>query len=841
MIGLMALFMTLAAATPAEAARRNIRGRIYLDVNGDGSLAGDSQAGGVTVRLYQDANDNGILDGPDSFVAEQTVNPSGRFQFRVQTNWTGRNYLVVVDSRSVTPVSGFNGGYSQADVWAQQTIGDDPATGALDVGPRFGGLNPGVSDNFNQGSTALGNNAYQHVARVQTNNQNVNDVDFGFSFNVVTNTLGGNNTVVQGSLRQFLVNANAETGDNIMRFVPAVPANAGGGSWWQVAHTATLPTITDAGTTVDGTAYSAIDGTSLVDSNAGILGTGGTVGAGGLPLAGTAGPELEITGSNGTRWGLRIQADLVTVRNVSVHSFSSFSWNAVMGAILVESGAGTLVENCVLGSGPGAFADPGAWRSAPNIVVAGATAGTVRGCLIGFGFRHGVEMRAGSSGWLFEGNEIHANALVDGQQNGISIDGVTGVTVTGNLIHGNGGSGIDATGGTTGVTLTDNTLRGNGIAGTGNAETAGARLDGSNNQIIGNLLEANYGAGVLVTAGSSGNTLSMNATFANGTITNRIGIGPTGQIGIDLLVGGDNVRGGTAPFVTLNDVGDGDAGGNGLLNFPALESAGGGAGILSVAGWARPGSIIELFIAEPDPSGLGEGRTWIATVTEGSAADLDGTAGTYGPVAVNGILVGQDNTNRFLFNIPLPAGVVQGTRLTATATLGGSTSEFGGLATVLFAVPNILVSKTAITESDPTNLTTNPKAIPGAVVMNMISATNTGTGAADADALTVTDPIPVATAVFVGDVGGAGSGPVLYQDGAVPGGMTYSFGGLADPGDDLEFSSDGGATWAYTPVPDAAGFDPAVTHLRVRPKGAFAASDGVNHPGFSVSFKTRVQ
>jgi len=251
--------------------------------------------------------------------------------------------------------------------------------------------------------------------------------------------------------------------------------------------------------------------------------------------------------------------------------------------------------------------------------------------------------------------------------------------------------------------------------------------------------------------------------------------------------------------------------------------------------------VIEVFIAAADPSGLGEGETFVTTLSEGSAQDLDATASAYGPLPVNGVPVGQDNTNRFQFVIPLPAGVSTGTILTTTATVGGSTSEFGGVTTVTALVPNILVSKTTVTESDPVNLLANPKAIPGAVVLNVISAVNTGPGAADVDALTMTDPIPVNTAVFVGDLAGAGSGPVEYADGPTPGGMNYTFGGLADLTDNLEFSSDGGATWNYVPVPDAIGFDPAVTHLRVVPTGAFAASDGVNHPSFSVSFKTRVE
>ncbi len=81
----------------------------------------------------------------------------------------------------------------------------------------------------------------EHVARVVLVNTDVSGVDFGFSFNVVTNIRGGDNAdddgandrTVQGSLRQFIQNANAIAGANVMRFVPAVadqcrPLVAGG-------------------------------------------------------------------------------------------------------------------------------------------------------------------------------------------------------------------------------------------------------------------------------------------------------------------------------------------------------------------------------------------------------------------------------------------------------------------------------------------------------------------------------------------------------------------------------------------------------------------------------------
>ena len=69
-------------------------------------------------------------------------------------------------------------------------------------------------------------------------------------------------------------------------------------------------------------------------------------------------------------------------------------------------------------------------------------------------------------------------------------------------------------------------------------------------------------------------------------------------------------------------------------------------------------------------------------MTEGSGADQDNTTGTYGPGPINGIAQGTDTTNRFKFVVAIPPGVAIGTVLTATATVGGATSEFSGNVTV---------------------------------------------------------------------------------------------------------------------------------------------------------------
>jgi uncharacterized repeat protein (TIGR01451 family) len=156
-------------------------------------------------------------------------------------------------------------------------------------------------------------------------------------------------------------------------------------------------------------------------------------------------------------------------------------------------------------------------------------------------------------------------------------------------------------------------------------------------------------------------------------------------------------------------------------------------------------------------------------------------------------------------------------------------------------VPDLLVMKSLLTTSDPINGTTDPKAIPGAVVLYTVVVTNGGDGAVDLDTVSVTDPLPLLVDLFVGDLAAPGSGPVQFVDGPVSSALTYTFGGLGDGGDDAEFSDDGGVSFTYTPVPDAAGYDPDVTHIRVNPKGTFPGATLAGSPSFSMAFRVRVQ
>ena len=218
-----------------------------------------------------------------------------------------------------------------------------------------------------------------------------------------------------------------------------------------------------------------------------------------------------------------------------------------------------------------------------------------------------------------------------------------------------------------------NNFIGTDLSGTANFGNAagGVHLDGVRNRVDRNVIAFNSelvgDTGVAVSGNANtGNLITANSMFSND------------GLGINLIGGTEDGNG-----VTLNDAGDVDTGPNDLLNFPILEKAVISSGNLTISGFAPPGSIIEFFVAAADPSGFGEGQTFLTALDEGRGDDLDATTGTYGPGPINGLQQGTDTTNRFRFTIPTPAGVALGTLLTATATDEfNSTSEFSGNVTV---------------------------------------------------------------------------------------------------------------------------------------------------------------
>ena len=132
----------------------------------------------------------------------------------------------------------------------------------------------------------------------------------------------------------------------------------------------------------------------------------------------------------------------------------------------------------------------------------------------------------------------------------------------------------------------------------------------------------------------------------------------------------------------------------------------------------------------------------------------------------------------------------------------------------------LAATKVSAVITDPINGATNPKFIPGALVEYTIGVSNTGVSPTDSGTISVADIVPANTKFCLASI--AGAGPVRFIDGSPASGLTYTYTSLTSATDNLQFSNNGGASWTYTPVADADGCDPAVTHVRVTPSGALA-------------------
>jgi uncharacterized repeat protein (TIGR01451 family) len=173
----------------------------------------------------------------------------------------------------------------------------------------------------------------------------------------------------------------------------------------------------------------------------------------------------------------------------------------------------------------------------------------------------------------------------------------------------------------------------------------------------------------------------------------------------------------------------------------------------------------------------------------------------------------------------------------ASITVNGATNTATDTDVIVY--PALVNAKTVTVLSDPVNGITNPKSIPGSESLYTISVTNTGPGRVDNDTVRIVDAVPANTMLYVGNLVG-GSGPVSFSDAGS--GLTYTWGALSSTADDIEFSRDGGATWGYTPAPDASGYDAAVTTLRVNPKGRMNGWSGSGaYPGFNLAFKLKLK
>ncbi|RYY09589.1 MAG: hypothetical protein EOO36_21995, partial [Cytophagaceae bacterium] len=401
-----------------------------------------------------------------------TTDATGQYSFSVQP----ATYTVRVVNRTVTSS---RTGYTTSLLPVQTYNG---------ASTRVGGENPKFTDAAaNSGSQTLaalssGTVTPESIASVTVGGttSNTTGPDFGYNFDTVVNT----NDTGQGSLRQFITNANAlgaeaslaQAGSNTAGALPTgtetsifmIPSGAAvagllastnGGPASQltsagvasIAPVTALPTITGANTAIDGSTQTQ----NIGDTNTVTLGTGGTVGTAGTTLSQLNGREVQLVGGRSTYDGLAVNAGTVTVRSLSIYGFA----NDISVGVDVTN---TLIERNVLGASAASFTDPGASArsTGQGVYLNNSDNGIVRNNLIGFNGGMGIWVYGDSNGAnnnSITGNEINGNAQeVSTNGEGLVFDGIelqgasTGNTISGNLITASLGNGIDNFGNTVG-------------------------------------------------------------------------------------------------------------------------------------------------------------------------------------------------------------------------------------------------------------------------------------------------------------------------------------------------------------------------------------------------------
>jgi len=643
-----------------------IVGTVFEDINYPGGVGRDLTAASgapienARVELYDSSGNLELITTTDN---------AGEYVF---AGMTDGDYSVRVVNNTVRSTRA--GGAACTTCFPIQTFRRNYTTGSItDVANEIGGVNPATED---PGAvTTIGNPipaGAQTVSSVSIMSAGAVDLDFGFNFNTIINT----NESGQGSLEQFIVNSNAldETGINIeansafdppanqdvsIFMIPISDANFNG-TYYDIfiSDLATLSPITDNRTHIDGRTQRG----NFTNSNTGsIISAGTIVGTSANSLPAYPLPEIQVHRNNGDVF--TIQDTGVIIRDLSIYANDN-------AGIVVDTGAGADIRRNLIGVNAAGVA---AGNIDYGVEIIGGTADVFRN-YIAQNTVAGVLVNGGTSTAIRQ-NYITANGGTSCNDN-ITISSGAGVTIETNFIQNASAFGIDDMNGN--VIIRENTITTSGQDIITCTDNEGIQLGASNSQVTNNIINANGGAGVILTGGTTtANLISQNSIFANGVTFPALGI--------DINDDG----------VTINDLNDADSGPNGSINFPIFESVAISGTSLRVVGWARPGAVIEFFVTDINegtsavgdnqiagPSGAvsqdyGEGQIYIGSGTEGGISDNDGTATLYNVTDGN-----TDNTNRFNFLITLSTAIPPGSIITATSTVANSTSEFGNTYTI---------------------------------------------------------------------------------------------------------------------------------------------------------------
>jgi len=618
---------------------------IGANVDGDGCV-GNGGSGVLIGGLNRDADaDNNTVGGTTP--AERNIITCNGFQDQTATGWDGVSIRVNVEESTFYSADGNQvlGNYIGTDVTGAMTL-----TAGMDI-----------SGTIHIGNTGNG-------VRIVGGSSNVVSGTVGVAPSILSgNGLAGvrieaspvftreaNSNVVQGNYIGTDVNGtgdlgNLDVGVYIVGLADDADNNQIGGT------TGTMPggACTGACNLISGNGASGVFIFGGLADNNDVMGN-----YIGTDFDGDAAIPNDSGGINIT------DAMTNTIGGTSANARNLVSGNGGVGVSIINSaGDGDAGDNVIQGNYIGTKVNGTETLSntltgvvitdAANNDVGGTDTGA--GNLISGNGQYGVIiMSSGATGNDVQGNyigtDVNGTAAIPNQGAGVLIINASSNTVggSGNLISGNVLQGVRLIGAYT------NTVQGNligtridGTNSLGNGSHGVFIADGDDNiigtDLVTNTIAYNGGDGVFVFSGT-GNQIRSNSIFDND------------ELGIDL--GDDN-------DVTPNDDTDPDTGANNLQNYPVLTTASvsGNTTIEGVLNSISNTNFTIQFFANTvcDPSGFGEGRTYLDTDT----TSTDGSGHATTSVTVAGDLTGQfvtatatdpySNTSEFSNCIPVPS------------------------------------------------------------------------------------------------------------------------------------------------------------------------------------------
>jgi hypothetical protein len=400
-------------AVPIKAIVFSITGNVFEDVNYGGG-AGRTKAASSGVNCSGARVER--FDGSGNFTTSTTTDSSGNYTFSGLD--MGTYYIRVVSSSVPSSRTGYT--TSCLPVLTYRT---DPSSGtAADVTDYVGGHDPATADAGNAASgwvlnsstgafSGSGSGKAHAFAPVVISTANVTGVSFGWNFDTIVNT----NDTGQGSLRQFITNANALSNTGLAQSGRTAGIE---NAIWMISNGTSASGLRSANnyfvsgvaTIAPASAFPSLTDPVVIDAQT-------QPGWSAAPIV-----ELNGSGNGGSALGVGINAAGCVVRGLVINRFYD-------GVYVYAGGSNSTIQGNYIGTNAAGTA--GAANTHDGIYVAGAN-NTIGGSTAG------------------AGNSIACNS-----QTGVVIDtgSATGNLISQNSIYSNAGLGIDL--GANGVTAND--------------------------------------------------------------------------------------------------------------------------------------------------------------------------------------------------------------------------------------------------------------------------------------------------------------------------------------------------------------------------------------------------